>query len=93
MKRTVTILNPTGFHARPARAFVDKATADYPETKISVTKVVSAGPPKVINGKSVLSMLTLGAKCGDTIVLEAEGGNEALALAELGDVFETIFKE
>lgn len=88
MTRTVTVLNPTGFHARPARSFVDKATNDYPETKITLTK---AG--KVINGKSVLSMLTLGAKCGDTIVIEAEGGPEAQALAELGDVFETIFKE
>ncbi len=29
MTRTVTILNPTGFHARPARAFVDKATAEF----------------------------------------------------------------
>jgi phosphotransferase system HPr (HPr) family protein len=88
MTRTVTILNPTGFHARPARSFVDTATNTYPDTQVTVTK-----GPKVINGKSVLSMLTLGAKCGDQIVLEAVGGNEAGALAELGDLFETIFKE
>ena len=47
----------------------------------------------MINGKSVLSMLTLGAKCGDSIVIEAEGGPEAEALAKLGDLFETIFQE
>jgi len=88
MTRTVTVLNPTGFHARPARSFVDTATADYPATKITLTK-----GPKVINGKSVLSMLTLGAKCGDSIVIEAEGGPEAEALAKLGDLFETIFQE
>jgi phosphotransferase system HPr (HPr) family protein len=88
MTRTVTVLNPTGFHARPARSFVDTATASYPQTKITVTKGA-----KVINGKSVLSMLTLGAKCGDTIVIEAEGGDEAAALAELGTLFETIFQE
>lgn len=93
MTRTVTILNPTGFHARPARAFVDKATAEFPETKITLTKTTGTNAGKSINGKSVLSMLTLGAKCGDSIVLEAEGGDEARALAELGDVFETIFQE
>jgi phosphotransferase system HPr (HPr) family protein len=48
---------------------------------------------KVINGKSVLSMLTLGAKCGDSIMIEAVGGEETVALAELGDLFETIFQE
>lgn len=88
MTRTVTVLNPTGFHARPARSFVDIATSTYPETKVTLTK-----GPKVINGKSVLSMLTLGAKCGDSILIEAVGGDEAQALSELGDLFETIFKE
>ena len=88
MTRTVTILNPTGFHARPARSFVDAATNDYPDTLITVTKGA-----KVINGKSVLSMLTLGAKCGDSIVIEAVGGKETQALAALGDLFETIFQE
>lgn len=88
MTRTVTVLNPTGFHARPARTFVDLATNTYPDTAVTLTK-----GPKVINGKSVLSMLTLGAKCGDSIVLEAVGGRESQALQELGDLFETIFKE
>jgi len=88
MTRIVTVLNPTGFHARPARSFVDTASTGFPETKITLTK-----GPKVINGKSVLSMLTLGAKCGDAIVIEAVGGDEVRALAELGDLFETIFQE
>ena len=88
MTRTVTVLNPTGFHARPARAFVDTATNNYPNTKITVTK-----GPKVINGKSVLSMLTLGAKCGDSIMIDAQGADEELALSRLGDLFETIFQE
>ena len=88
MTRTVIVLNPTGFHARPARSFVDIATDKYPATQVTVTKGT-----KVINGKSVLSMLTLGAKCGDSIMIEAVGGEETVALAELGDLFETIFQE
>jgi len=93
MTRTVTVLNPTGFHARPARSFVDTATNDFPETKVTLVKTSGTNAGKPINGKSVLSMLTLGAKCGDTIVLDAVGGDEGRALAALGDVFETIFKE
>ena len=88
MTRTVTVLNPTGFHARPARNFVDLATTAYPANQETLTK-----GSKVINGKSVLSMLTLGAKCGDSIVIEALGGDEAQALVQLGDLFETIFQE
>jgi phosphotransferase system HPr (HPr) family protein len=88
MTRTVTVLNPTGFHARPARSFVDMATAHFPDTQVTLTK-----GPKVINGKSVLSMLTLGAKHGDAILIEAVGGDEARALADLGAIIETIFKE
>lgn len=88
MTRTVTVLNPTGFHARPARTFVDRANAEFADTTLTLTKGT-----KVINGKSVLSMLTLGAKCGDTIVIDAVGGAEARALKELGDLFETIFQE
>lgn len=88
MTRTVTILNPTGFHARPARNFVDRANEGYADTAVTLTKGA-----KVINGKSVLSMLTLGAKCGDTIALEALGGNEEGALRELGDLLESIFQE
>jgi len=88
MTRTVTVLNPTGFHARPARTFVDRATAEFADTTLTLTKGT-----KVINGKSVLSMLTLGAKCGDTIVIDAVGGAESQALKELGDLFETIFQE
>ena len=88
MTRTVTVLNPTGFHARPARSFVDTANERFPQTKVTVTKGA-----KVINGKSVLSMLTLGAKCGESIVIDAQGGEEAQALADLGDLFETIFQE
>lgn len=88
MTRAVTVLNPTGFHARPARNFVDLATVDFPDTSVTLTK-----GPKVINGKSVLSMLTLGAKCGDEITIDAVGGDETKALKVLGDLFETIFKE
>lgn len=83
-----TINNPTGFHTRPARLFVDTATEVYPACEVKVTK-----GEKVINGKSIIKMLTLGAKFGEEVVVEVEGEGEAEALKALGEILVTIYKE
>lgn len=86
--RTCTIKNATGIHTRPSRHFVDTATEKYPDCEIVVTK-----GEKTINGKSVLKMLTLGAKYGEEVVVSASGRDEEAAVAELGDIFEKIYAE
>jgi len=86
--RICTIKNETGIHTRPARHFVDTATESYPGCEIKVIK-----GERVINGKSVLSMLTLGAKFGEQITVEANGEGEDKAITELGDIFEKIYQE
>jgi len=86
ISQTFTILNPTGFHARPAKTFVTKAN-EFP-CKINVGK-----GDKKVNGKSTLSMLTLGIASGDQIIVEADGEQEAEAVAELGALLEKIFVE
>lgn len=83
-----TIKNPTGFHTRPARLFVDTANDDYPGCEVKVIK-----GEKTINGKSVLSMLTLGVKFGDEITVQVSGEGEAEAVRRLGCIFETIYQE
>jgi len=88
LSKSYTILNPTGFHIRPARLFADTANERFPATEVKVTKGA-----KAINGKSVLSMLTLGAKYQETVTIQVEGGSEAEALEILGAFFETIHKE
>lgn len=84
--QTYTVANPSGFHARPTKMFVQKASG-FP-CKISVSK-----NGKKANGKSSLSMLTLGIEKNDEITLEVDGEQEEQALAELGQLLVTIFEE
>jgi phosphocarrier protein HPr len=77
ISKTFTIINPTGFHVRPTKAFVQAATA-FP-CKISVIN-----KDKKVNGKSSLSMLTLGIASQDEVTLEVDGEQEEEALAQLG---------
>jgi phosphocarrier protein HPr len=88
ISRTCTIRNATGIHTRPSRHFVDTATEKYPGCEV---KVIKNG--KTINGKSVLSMLTLGAKFNEQIMVEISGEGEEQAIIELGDIFEKIYQE
>ena len=77
--RSVTVMNPQGFHARPAHLFV-KLAATFP-CQVEIIK-----GNEVINGKSILDLLTLGAGNGTTLTLRACGecADEAVdALARL----------
>ena len=72
----VTISNPHGLHARPATAFVDLAKS------FQATVRVRHGD-KVADGKSLISLLKLGAENGATLRIMAEGPDAAKALATL----------
>ena len=80
---TYTILNPTGFHVRPTKTFVQTAST-FP-CKISV---INKG--KKVNGKSSLSMLTLGIAANEEVTLEVDGEQEEQALAALGRLLTEI---
>ncbi|WP_195270066.1 HPr family phosphocarrier protein [Eubacterium sp. 1001713B170207_170306_E7] len=77
-----TITDPAGIHARPAGLLVKK-TQPY-SSEISLVKDGKTG-----NGKSMLSVMGLGAKNGETITVQADGPDEDTAIAEL----EAFFKE
>jgi phosphocarrier protein HPr len=81
-----TVLNPSGFHARPTKVFVQAASA-FP-CKINVSK-----GGKKVNGKSSLSMLTLGIQQKDEVTLEVDGEQEEQALQTLGELLTKIFEE
>lgn len=79
-QREVEIGSRVGLHARPAALFVQAATA----TGIPV-KITKPGG-KTVDARSIIGVLALGARNGDTVVLEAEGdgADEALdGLVEL----------
>jgi len=82
--RTVTVNNPEGLHARPAYMFVERATKF--QARIELVK-----DSERIDGKSILSILTLGAEQGTELSLEATGPDAADALTELAELFEQGF--
>ena len=82
----VTVVNEHGMHARPATRFVELANTF--ESDIRVSK--SDGE---VDGKSVLEMLTLGAPCGTTLRIRANGTDAARAVKELADLIASGFPE
>ncbi|MFV2086692.1 HPr family phosphocarrier protein [Micromonospora sp. LOL_021] len=75
--RTVTVGSASGLHARPAALFVAAAaTAPVP------VMISTAGRPAV-PARSMLSVLSLGAKQGTEVTLEADGDGADAALDEL----------
>jgi phosphotransferase system HPr (HPr) family protein len=81
-----TIINSTGFHARPAGLFVETASRFR-----SVIKVVNG--KQSADGKSVLGLMLLGAKPGAQIIIEAQGEDEAEALKTLAELIARRFGE
>ncbi len=75
-EQTVTLPNPTGLHARPAKVFA-KAAAAAPGT----VTVAKDGDP--VDASSVLSVLTLDCHQGDRITIHVEGEDADATLAEL----------
>jgi phosphocarrier protein HPr len=78
---TVTLPNPSGLHARPAKVFAKAASA-------SPAEVTVAKDGNVVNAKSVLSVLTLDCHHGDAITIAAEGDGADEIVAELAALVE-----
>lgn len=84
--RTVVVTNPQGLHARPADLFVKTATRFA--SKIELVK----GRERV-DGKSILSLLTLAAVAGTQLLIEADGPDAEQALDALARLVEQNFAE
>ena len=76
IKRKFKIKNTQGLHARPASIFV-KIANKY-EAEVSVKKGA-----EVVNGKSIMGLMTLAANHGSTIEIEATGPDAEKAVEEL----------
>lgn len=75
--RQATVAAPEGLHARPAANFV-QAVKQY-DLEIWITK--DGAEP--VEADSMLSVMSLGAHCGDVVTLSAEGEGAEQALDEL----------
>ena len=74
----VVVEGASGLHARPATFFVDVAKGFQAEVRVR-------HDGKVVNGKSLASLLSLGADAGSTLTLLASGPDEEEALRALQD--------
>ena len=76
VERSVTVVNELGLHARAAARFVHLATRF--DSQIRVRRNA-----KVMDGKSIMGILLLAASRGSTIVISADGADEADAVNAL----------
>ncbi len=83
--KTVTIVNPQGLHARPADLFVKLANRF--SAAIRITK-----DNESVDGKSILSILTLGAEQGTQLEISATGTDADAAVAALSELVEQGFE-
>ncbi len=86
VERTVQIVNPMGFHARPAAEFVKLAGRFTSE--IWVTK-----DDLGVNGKSIMGVLMLAAEQGTRLVIKAEGNDAEDAIDALAALVDRGFEE
>lgn len=78
VSRSYTVKLVNGLHLRPWMGFV-KLTQKF-KSKIDVVKESAR-----CDGRSMLSLLSLSAKCGDVVVIEASGDDAEEAAAALLD--------
>jgi len=86
LKKTVTIKNKLGLHARAAVKFVNLANRFASSVKIEKAGVK-------IDGKSILGILTLAAVQGSQITLRISGKDEKSALKALAALIDDRFQE
>ena len=72
----ITIQNPTGLHARPAKIFVNTAKQFKSDIRVQHGE-------KKANAKSLISMLTLGVETGSEIRILVDGVDEDEAIGVL----------
>ena len=86
VRKTFTICNSKGLHARAATQFVKAANAF--ESTINVFRNAAQA-----NGKSVMSLLILAAPKDSTIDVEADGVDAEQAIEVLGELIGNGFGE
>jgi phosphotransferase system HPr (HPr) family protein len=82
----LTLTNKVGLHARPAGALVRVAKQFQSEIKVTHRD-------KDANGKSILSILSLGAEKGALVTIQADGADADDALNALRDLVQNKFGE
>lgn len=86
IKREFVVMMEQGLHARPASVLV--RTCQKWACNIMLNTEEKAG-----NSKSILGVLSCGLKCGDRVVVTAEGKDEDKAMRSIEALFKSGFQE
>lgn len=86
IEREATIINPLGMHARPAAQVVRLASTFAAEIEIE-------RDGQVVNGKSIMGVMTLAAECGAVVLVRASGDDAEAAVAALVELVARGFGE
>lgn len=86
MELNLQIENKAGLHARPAALFAQKASS------FKSTVMIFKGE-KSANAKSIIGIMGLGIKQGESIVIKTEGADADEAAAALKKLIEEKFGE
>ena len=87
IKRRTKIINTNGLHARPATRFAEVAN------KFNSEIFVKTENKEEVNGKSIIDLLTLGAKRGTELLITADGEDKEIALDALEGLVNDGFDE
>lgn len=82
-----TVENELGLHARPSASIIKKAS----EFQSHIEIVTEDG--EVVDGKSILGIMLLGAEKGTELKITAEGNDAEEAIYALGSLFKNKFGE
>lgn len=86
IEREVRIVNPLGLHARPAAQIVRVASG-------FASDVWLGKEGEEVNGKSIMGVMMLAAECGCTLLIRANGKDEAEAVEALAALVADGFGE
>lgn len=84
--QTVTICNMRGLHARAAAKLV--TLAEKYNASVEVSR-----DGQTVSAQSIMGLMMLGAACGSTIEISAEGWDAKEALAAVTELVEAGFNE
>lgn len=86
IETSVVITNRVGLHARPARLLVQTAAQFQSRIQLQLGE-------QLINARSILGVLKLGAVQGDTVLIRADGEDAEDAVKTLTDLVNRKFEE
>ncbi len=85
IKATLTICNKAGLHARAAARMVSVGS--------TFSSRILVGQDKLVDGKSILSLMMLAAGKGTTLTIHIDGPDEADALDAITNLVNNRFDE